>query len=125
MGPRAAGLSLRTGSSAAAQARGFTGRCLEAWGLTAVCPVALLLVSEIVTNAVEHSREPVRLELSRTGSGVRASVWDAEPRLPPVPRRPKVDAEAGRGLYLLDRLASRWGYDPVAGGKTVWFELDG
>ena len=82
-----------------------------------------LLVSEVVTNAVTHARSAPRIEAQLTPTTIRVPVYDADPRLPDH-RVPDEERPGGRGLHLLDRLASRWGAEPTDGGKVVWFELD-
>ena len=54
---------------------------------------------------------------------IRVAVYDTDPRLP-AHRVPDQERPGGRGLHLLDQLASRWGAEPTDGGKVVWFELD-
>ncbi len=83
---------------------------------------AQLLVSELVTNAVEHAASAPTLTLSVDPQRLRVEVADDDPT-PPVRRDPLPGELGGRGLQLLDRLADRWGSSPTAGGKCVWFEL--
>ena len=83
---------------------------------------AELLVSEVVTNAVKHGRAPVRLQIACEHSAVFVAVDDANPALPKT-RRLDRRRHSGRGLVLLDRLATEWGVRRVAGGKQVWFRL--
>ncbi|MFE3873525.1 ATP-binding protein [Kitasatospora sp. NPDC059146] len=91
---------------------------------------ALLLLSELVTNACHHARGPrdrligVRLLLP-TPTLLRVEVSDASPKLP-VPRHAAPEDESGRGLELVAALATSWGAEPRGKGyigKTVWFEL--
>jgi CheY-like chemotaxis protein/anti-sigma regulatory factor (Ser/Thr protein kinase) len=82
-----------------------------------------LLVSEVVTNAVIHAGSAPRIEAQLTPSTIRVAVYDADPRLPDY-RVPDQEHPGGRGLHLLDRVASRWGAEPTEDGKVVWFELD-
>ena len=85
---------------------------------------ALLLVTELVANAVRHGEGPVTLALTRDHGRLRVEVTDASPRRP-RPRDRGVEAESGRGLQIVDVLATRWGSEPAgSAGKTVWFELD-
>ena len=86
--------------------------------------VVLLLTSELVTNAVRHARGPVEVHLARNDRDVRVEVEDRSPERPVV--RP-LDQEAlnGRGLLLVDGLASGWGVQPTETGKRVWFSLEG
>ena len=84
----------------------------------------VLLVSEVVTNAVLHARSDVFLTVSDEGEIARVEVRDSSP-VPPRLHRFAVESATGRGLRLLDQLALRWGADQVAEGlgKTVWFEV--
>jgi hypothetical protein len=97
---------------------------LESWGLASLEDVACLLVTELVANMVMHAPSTSELVIRRHGDVVRVAVADADPR-PPVLRRRSPMAATGRGLALVDALATRWGYDPVGKGKAVWFELRG
>ena len=82
----------------------------------------VLLTSELVTNAVVHARSDARVRL-RLGPGMlRVEVGDDDPGLP-VAREPDAAGPGGRGLRILDEVASRWGVDPDGPGKVVWFEL--
>jgi anti-sigma regulatory factor (Ser/Thr protein kinase) len=80
-----------------------------------------LLVSELVTNAVVHARSDVELTISNLGDRTLVEVRDASPRLP-EPAPPALGPN-GRGLHLVSMLASRWGSQRTATGKTVWFEV--
>ena len=85
--------------------------------------VAELLVSELVTNAIHHGRTTCLLELTATPTVLRAAVADdggGSPRL----RHAGPEDESGRGLAIVDALASRWGVQPTSEGKVVWFEIN-
>lgn len=82
-----------------------------------------LLVSELVTNAVVHASSRPRVTLLVQADRVRVEVTDDDPALP-ARREPDADRPGGRGLLLLDRLASAWGAEPAEPGKVVWFEVD-
>jgi anti-sigma regulatory factor (Ser/Thr protein kinase) len=86
---------------------------------------ALLLTSELVTNAVRHGAGEITCRLWPGREVVRLEVSDASPVVPHAVERGLV-ADSGRGLHIVDTLASRWGAvpDQRAAGKTVWFELD-
>ena len=88
--------------------------------------VAVLLVSELVTNAIRYGRPPIHLRAARKGQGLRVEVTDGERRAPaPASGRDGDDVpEGGRGLLLVEGLADRWGWSPIGRGKLVWFELD-
>ncbi|MEU5594410.1 ATP-binding protein [Streptomyces sp. NPDC020298] len=88
----------------------------------------ILLVSELVTNAVVHTGCPAVLRLFLPGAAadpatVRLEVADTSTRAP-VPRCANDDATGGRGLALVDGLADRWGWSTEGAGKRIWCELD-
>ena len=83
---------------------------------------AILLVSELVTNAVLHARSPLRVVVAEQDEVVRIEVRDGSP-VPPRMHSYGHLAATGRGLRLLDRLAVAWGVDTATDGKTVWFEV--
>ncbi|GAA1794945.1 ATP-binding protein [Nocardioides hankookensis] len=85
---------------------------------------AVLLATELVTNAVEHGRGDAQLDAAVQDDVIRLEVTDSSTVVP----RPNTGVsdldERGRGLLLIDALASRWGVQPRQDGKTVWCELD-
>ncbi|MGV9315330.1 SpoIIE family protein phosphatase [Streptomyces sp. NPDC003691] len=103
-------------------ARRFTERTLRSWGATGPLDVPLLIVSELVTNAVAHTRGQVGLDLTLTGGKLRIAVNDSSPRGPMRPTVLDPDATSGRGLLLVKALATASGALPFAGGKRVWAE---
>lgn len=86
--------------------------------------VAMLLVSELVGNAVEHAgSEVIHLVVEQGATRFRVEVHD-ELAGRPTARQPDILAPRGRGLMLVERLAAEWGVDPSPrGGKQVWFQL--
>ncbi|WP_369249181.1 ATP-binding protein [Streptomyces sp. R41] len=92
------------------------------WALEALADTTELLVSELVTNALRHTRGPLRLNLQLRDSRLRCEVEDTE-TTGPVRHIIDADAEGGRGTELLDLLADAWGNTRTATGKTIWFEL--
>ncbi|MFI5822070.1 SpoIIE family protein phosphatase [Streptomyces rishiriensis] len=109
---------------ASRHARRFTRRTLRVWGVTETAmDSALLVVSELVTNALVHTGGPVRLDLSLIGSRLRVAVTDASPRTPVKPTDPGWEATGGRGILLVEAVSDAWGTVPVSGGKQVWSEL--
>lgn len=88
----------------------------------------ILLISELVTNAVVHTGCPAVLRML-FGSGaaeagtVRVEVADTSAR-PPCPRHAQGEDTNGRGLELVDGLADRWGWQPEGSGKRIWCEVD-
>jgi anti-sigma regulatory factor (Ser/Thr protein kinase) len=106
------------------KARVFLAMTLHEWGCDDVGDVAALLVSEVVTNAVEHVQSTALLTASYDQGRVEVRVQDESDALPLL-QRSDPEAEAGRGLMLLNALADQWGIEPLAGGgKSVYFALD-
>ncbi|MFF5702224.1 SpoIIE family protein phosphatase [Streptomyces sp. NPDC012794] len=107
--------------TAPGRARRFARRALARWDLEELSDSLELLVSEVVTNAVRYAERPVTLRLLRTDV-LRCEVGDDSPQLPRQRRARETD-EGGRGLFLVNRLARRWGATRLSSGKVVWFEL--
>ncbi|GAA0306863.1 SpoIIE family protein phosphatase [Streptomyces polychromogenes] len=107
--------------TAPGRARRFARRALARWGLEELSDSLELLVSEVVTNAVRYAERPVTLRLLRTDV-LRCEVGDDSPQLPRQRRARETD-EGGRGLFLVNRMARRWGATRLSSGKVVWFEL--
>ncbi|MCK1798780.1 SpoIIE family protein phosphatase [Streptomyces sp. XM4193] len=125
---RAAATYEPVGRSVAA-ARGFVRDTLHGWGLADVVDDAVVLTSELVTNAVVHAGTAADVICLREDTGIRVEVRDRHPeRELPLqesshqPGHP--DREGGRGLLLCAALASRWGVEYTAADKRVWFRLD-
>lgn len=83
---------------------------------------AVLCVSELVSNAIRAGCTMLTLRLSCDTSTVRLSLIDDAPGQP-VPRRAGPDDIAGRGLHIVEAVARRWGFSPIARGKEVWVEF--
>ena len=83
----------------------------------------LVIVNELVSNAIDHARTTCEITVQNTRSLVRVLAADDSP-LPP--RKPLLDVKAarGRGLQMVDALASRWGWSRRHQGKTVWAAVD-
>ena len=110
------------------EARRFVGTRLQSWDSASVTDIAVLLTSEIVTNAVLHagphdSLTATVLNLSQSDGVTRVEVVDANVPLPVVGDR-NLDRKSGRGLLLLDALADSWGVTAGGDGKLVWFEVN-
>ncbi|MFJ8537851.1 SpoIIE family protein phosphatase [Streptomyces sp. NPDC093591] len=104
----------------AGQARRLTRRTLHLWGLDSLMESTELLVSEVVANAVRFASRPITLRLLCTDV-LRCEVGDDSPVVPRM-RHARLSDEGGRGLFLVDQLALRWGATRVSTGKVVWFE---
>ncbi|MFD9654083.1 SpoIIE family protein phosphatase [Streptomyces mirabilis] len=107
--------------AAPGRARRLARRALSRWGMEDMSDSVELLVSEVVTNAVRYASRPVTLRLLRTDV-LRCEVGDDVPQLPRL-RQARATDEGGRGLYLVNKLARRWGATRLSTGKVVWFEL--
>jgi anti-sigma regulatory factor (Ser/Thr protein kinase) len=81
-----------------------------------------LLSTELITNAVRHTDSSCAVAVRWTGVRVRVEVTDVSPARPHR-RHSSPEAEGGRGLLLVESLATAWGSAPDPAGKTVWFEL--
>lgn len=118
-------LSLPAAAQAAGMAQRTTRETVLSWGIAHLQETAVLLVSELVTNAVKHTRTGTHtmvLRLEAAQSTLRIEVEDADPRLP-RPRRPGGLDETGFGFVLIKALARKWGVRDTAAGKAVWAEL--
>ncbi|MFI9026599.1 ATP-binding protein [Streptomyces sp. NPDC053560] len=124
-------LEVRPDPAEVGRARRWARSRLAGSGIGADEPLAetlILLVSELVTNAVVHAGSPAELRLRFSGTGpvvgtVRLEVVDGSAR-PPRQRRAEGDDTNGRGLELVDGLADRWGWQPEGVGKRIWCEVD-
>ncbi|MGW7261872.1 ATP-binding protein [Streptomyces sp. NPDC054842] len=129
-------LEIRPDPAEVGRARRWARSRLAVSGIEADEPLAetlILLVSELVTNAVVHTGCPAVLRLQLQGvrgepSGapagtVRLEVADSS-ACPPAPRHAQGDDTNGRGLELVDGLADRWGWSPEGAGKRIWCEVD-
>jgi PAS domain S-box-containing protein len=106
----------------AALTRGFTAGVLEGAGWHDQVGTAVLLVSELVTNAIRHAQGPCALVVRLGDGAVELSVEDGDPQVPVARESRKLD-ESGRGLLLVGALADRWGVRAIPGGKAIWFSL--
>jgi len=126
-------LEIRPDPAEVGRARRWARSRLAGSGIGADEPLAetlILLVSELVTNAVVHTGCPavVRLLLLPGVPGdasgtVRLEVIDSS-NCPPAPRHADGEETNGRGLELVDGLADRWGWNLESGGKSIWCEVD-
>lgn len=116
-------VSLAAEPAAAGTARGQVQATIQAWEVPVDASVAMLLTSELVTNAVIHAAGLViTLVVSCSRDQVRVDVHDTSCALPEMADVP-ADAESGRGLHLVASLAHEWGYYRTTAGKAVYFTL--
>lgn len=123
LGERTARMHFGPSFSSPASARHFVDRTARGWGYGDVSDVAELLVSEVVTNAIEHGHSGGIVQVIALPAGLRVEVSDRSTETP-APRTPTLDEPTGRGLAIVSKLARHWGVDLRRNGKTVWFELD-
>ena len=95
---------------------------LNTHNLPALIEPAELLASELLGNAIRHTKGPAALKLRQAGPSFRLGAWDTDPTPPTT--APQGD-ESGRGLHLVQAYADDWGWFQVngSGGKYVWCEL--
>ncbi|MGW0997160.1 ATP-binding SpoIIE family protein phosphatase [Streptomyces sp. NPDC002523] len=114
--------------AAVRKVRGFLRDHAHDWGWDAVLDELELATTELVTNALIHADSEVDVRLREYPERLRVEVRDFDPR-PPIPapvlaQAPAgTESEHGRGLLIVDALASSWGNSPSGRGKSVWFEL--
>ncbi|MFE7816485.1 ATP-binding protein [Streptomyces sp. NPDC057433] len=104
-------------------------------GLIRLVDTAELLATELVSNAVRHTKGPAALRVRWSAGVLRIGAWDTDPGSPGSPESPELpgepasfaEAEEGRGLALVRACADLWGWQPLAGdgnrGKYVWCDL--
>ncbi len=126
--PRSAHWQLEASAQAAAQVRHALDAVLEQWGLSEDARDAAVLVAyELIANGIDYGTEngADRLLLSALmiHDHVRVEVQDGAPTDTPELQPPSPHAQRGRGLLVVDQLATRWGWSAEGAGKTVWAEV--
>ena len=104
-------------------ARAFLRTALQTWKLDGLGDVTELLADELVSNVVRHVGRPMTLRAIVDDGSLRVEVDDPSPQLPRV-RHPEPDESRGRGMLMVDALATDWGTEVRDSGKTVWFQID-
>jgi anti-sigma regulatory factor (Ser/Thr protein kinase) len=117
---------LATGPAAPAEARRRVRDAIRSWQVPVDLDAALLLTSELVTNAIRHEAgqgaQVVVLAIASSRGRLRVDVHDTSRSLPAVAEVP-ADAETGRGLLLVETLSEEWGFYRTSAGKAVYFTL--
>ncbi len=117
---------LATGPAAPAEARHRVRDAIRTWQVPVDLDAALLLTSELVTNAIRHEAglgaQAVMLAIASSRGRLRVDVHDTSRSLPAVAEVP-ADAETGRGLLLVETLSDEWGFYRTPAGKAVYFTL--
>ena len=113
------------------RARHWVAEKLTRWSVTEASEAAQLLVTELMSNAVRHGSGRPVVSVSVAESSVEVGVSDTGILMPRPPRHPSGDwvdvdptSQGGRGLHIVDSLATEWGTRPLETGKCVWFLLD-
>lgn len=115
-------VTLTPSASSVGAGREFLARTLAQWGCDDVEWPAMLVLSELATNAVLHAGTDFTVSLDLLDDALRLQVRDGSRRTPRV-RHYGLDATTGRGLELVGTLAREWGVEPDGSGKTVWCVL--
>ena len=121
--PRRLGLRLAATPAAAGRARALIAEACRDWHLEHLRGPATLVVSELVSNAVQHAGTDLEVTVALRRDHLHLSVRDGDPRTPvrpdadPDPAHPAV---RGRGIHLVEVYASAWGTHATGDGKTVW-----
>src|SRR2546423_7393094 len=102
--------------------RRFVDETLHRWQCDELFDVVGLLTSELVTNAILHAQSEIELSVTMLPDAIRIDVLDHSAEMP-TPRTAAEEDTSGRGLGLVEALATAWGVDERPGGKSVWFEL--
>jgi anti-sigma regulatory factor (Ser/Thr protein kinase) len=114
--------------AAVAEARAAAAAELRAAGLARdSIDAALLVLSELMTNAIRHARTQMRVQVDAAGDFVRIDVTDRDSR-PPALMGHDTHATSGRGLHIVAAVAATWGFEaveeqPGVAGKRVWAEI--
>ena len=122
--PNSAEVTLAGIPASVPSARRFVRVTLRSWGLEDLADTALLVVSELASNAVLHARSDFTVVLSLRADGtLRLEVLDRSSRRP-AQRRHSSGAATGRGLSIVESVALEWGVDKRPDGKAVWVQLE-
>jgi anti-sigma regulatory factor (Ser/Thr protein kinase) len=105
------------------RARDSVRACMQEWCLPVDHDLVVLLLSEVITNAVAHGAPPATVRLVWDATTITVSVRDAGVGSLPARRATDGESESGRGLGMLAALADRWGVDVGQYAKSVWFQL--
>ncbi|MFI7454945.1 ATP-binding protein [Nonomuraea sp. NPDC049714] len=106
------------------EARNWARSLLSFGGPSPILDDTLLLLSEVVTNAITHSDSgQVTVQIIRLGTTVQVEVTDAGSSTTPAVRTPALADDGGRGLWLVDTLADEWGFQHDNTGGLVWFRM--
>lgn len=119
-----ASVELRPVLASVPTARHVVVEVLRAWAVPHDLDDAALLTTELVSNVLDHvgGEATLTVEVQSSEDWLRIGVVDGS-AVPPVVQQLDRDRPRGRGLRMLQLVASRWGSDEVGDGKRIWFEL--
>jgi hypothetical protein len=110
-------------SGTARQGRNVATEACARWNLPQLTAPACLITSELVSNVVDHANTMMTLQLSLRPRFLHIAVRDGSTREPVSPRELPPAVDGGRGMFLVNATADRWGCLPCEGGKVVWASL--
>lgn len=117
-------VQLAADTSSAREARQFVDSVLHEWKCDAQIDRLQLVVSELVTNALLHAGSATEVHLVRTQSRLRLEVCDYGRGLPAIRSVHDGEVQGGRGLAIVEQLATAWGVSEWREGKCIWVEVD-
>jgi hypothetical protein len=115
-------LAVPDGLASLKPVRDVLAEAIAFWNTPVECDPLLLLVTEVLTNAVDHGTPPISVSMDWDGTRVHVEVTDSNDA-EPVLRDPAPEDDDGRGIWLVARMANTWGVRHGPRGKAVWFEL--
>jgi hypothetical protein len=113
-------LRLQPVVGAARRSREEITEACDRWDRADLAGSACIVVTEMVNNVVAHAQTPMVVLLAVRGAGLAVAVRDESERVPSFTGAPAPTSYGGRGMLLIDSVASRWGNLPLAHGKVVW-----
>ncbi|TNH28645.1 ATP-binding protein [Micromonospora orduensis] len=124
--PRRAHLCLPADPQSPAAARKLVARHCRTWGMETVVDRAMVVTSELISNAVLHARTDIDITVTAMEKALRISVRDRAADAPhaAAPTAASQVSEGGRGLPIIAALTTRWGFFAFGDGKTVWAVID-
>ena len=111
------------GSTSVRYVRHLVRDTLHAWGRLDLVDDSMIIASELASNVVNHASGPYRVVIERDAGTITVSVQDLSDQAP-IRREPTARRAGGRGLQMIDELATAWGTHATSQGKVVWATLD-
>ena len=121
--PRSRSTELRAGPKTPAEARWFVSEALDIFDADVDRDAALLLTSELASNAARHGKEPIDVTVSLEDDDLRVSIFDRGAGFDPEVLSSEVRSDGGWGLRIVQDLSAEWGVELRDDGTDVWFRL--